>query len=148
MTMALSLTGASVALAESAPRPDPMLNSGPPVWDANHDGVFTCAEWKSFAEGVFKSADRNHDGSLNATEFETVKKADPTLAQAEFGYYDENQDGKISRSEFVDKPSAFILRFDKNGDCKVTPDEIRAAATPQTDPRAPQERPRDRFHQN
>src|ERR1700685_4046017 len=92
MATALSLIGAPLALAESAPRPDPMLNSGPPVWDANHDGVFTCAEWKSFAEGVFKSADRNHDGSLNAAEFETVKKADPTLAQAEFGYYDENQD--------------------------------------------------------
>nr|WP_249780231.1 EF-hand domain-containing protein [Bradyrhizobium sp. dw_411] len=95
---------------------------------------------------LFKSADRNHDGNLNRAEFDAVKKADPTLADADFGYFDENQDGKISRGEFVEKPSVFILRFDKNGDCKVTPEEIRAAATPATDPRAPTERPRDRFH--
>ena len=124
-----------------------MLNNGPPIWDTNHDGVYTCDEWKGFMEQIFKSADRNHDGSLSPTEFETVKKADPALAEADFGYFDENQDGKISRKELVEKPSVFILRFDKNGDCRVTPDEIRAAATPPPrDPRAPQERPRDRFH--
>ena len=146
--MGLLLTGGALALAQSAPKPaqDALLKNGPDIWDANHDGVYTCDEWKSFAEGLFKSADRNKDGSLSPSEFETVKKADPTLAQADFGYFDENQDGKIARKEFVEKPSAFILRFDRNGDCRVTPDEIKAAATPQKDPRAPTERPRDRFH--
>ena len=144
--MALLLTGAASAVAQSAPRPDAMLNNGPPTWDANHDGIYTCDEWKSFMDRLFKSADRNHDGSLTPSEFETVKKADPTLADADFGYFDENQDGKISRKEFVEKPSAFILRFDRNGDCRVTPEELRAATKPQTDPRVPQERPRDRFH--
>jgi hypothetical protein len=148
ITTVLLLTSAPLAFAQSAPRPDAMLNNGPPVWDANHDGVYTCEEWKAFMDRLFKSADRNHDGSLNRAEFDAVKKADPTLADADFGYFDENQDGKITRNEFVDKPSVFILRFDKNGDCKVTQEEIRAAATPATDPRAPQERPRDRFHPN
>lgn len=146
IALGLFLTGSSLAVAQSASRPDPMLDNGPPLWDANHDGVYTCDEWKNFMEGLFKSADRNHDGSLSPSEFEAIKKADPSLAQAEFGYFDENQDGKISRKEFVEKPSAFILRFDRNGDCRVTPDEIKAATTPQRDPRAPQERPRDRFH--
>ena len=146
LTMGLLLTASSLAVAQSAARTDPMLNNGPPLWDANHDGAYTCDEWKSFMDRLFKSADRNHDGSLSPSEFEAIKKADPTLAEADFGYFDENQDGKISRNEFVEKPSAFILRFDRNGDCRVTPDEIKAAATPQTDPRAPQERPRDRFH--
>jgi len=146
ITMALLLTSGYLAFAQSAPRPDAMLNNGPPVWDANHDGVYTCEEWKGFMDRLFKSADRNHDGSLNRAEFDAVKKADPTLADADFGYFDENQDGKITRNEFVDKPSVFILRFDKNGDCKVTQEEIKAAATPATDPRAPTERPRDRFH--
>jgi hypothetical protein len=143
------LTAGSLAFAQSpAPRPDAMLNNGPPIWDANHDGVYTCEEWKAFMDRLFKSADRNHDGNLSPAEFEAVKKADPTLADADFGYFDENQDGKITRGEFVEKPSLFILRFDKNGDCKVTQEEIRAAATPATDPRAPQERQRDRFHTN
>jgi Ca2+-binding EF-hand superfamily protein len=67
------------------------------------------------------------------------------LADADFGYFDENQDGKITRKEFVEKPSAFILRFDRNGDCRVTADEIRAANAPKG-PQGPVERPRDRFH--
>ena len=148
VAVGLLLAGGSVALAQSADdkaRPAAAA-SGPEVWDANHDGVYTCDEWKSFMERLFKSADKNRDGSLSPAEFETVKKAEPSLAEAGFGYYDENQDGKISRKEFVEKPSAFILRFDRNGDCKVTPEEIRAANAPKTDPRAPQERPRDRFH--
>jgi hypothetical protein len=148
MTLALLFTGSSLAFAQSASRPDPMLNNGPPIWDTNHDGIYTCDEWKSFMDRLFKSADRNRDGFLSPSEFEAVKKADPSLAEAEFGYFDENQDGKISRNEFVEKPSVFILRFDKNGDCKVTPDELRAASKPGTDPRAPQERQRDRFHPN
>ena len=122
-----------------------MLSNGPPVWDENHDGIYTCEERKSFMERLFKSADKNRDGSLSPSEFETVKKADATLADADFGYFDENQDGKITRKEFVEKPSAFILRFDRNGDCRVTGDEIRAATSPKGAP-GPAERPRDRFH--
>jgi Ca2+-binding EF-hand superfamily protein len=137
--------GLSLALAQSASRTDPLLNNGPPVWDTNHDGVFTCDEWKRFMEQLFASGDRNRDGSLSPAEFEAIKKADTSLADADFGYFDENQDGKISRKEFVEKPSVFILRFDRNGDCRVTPDELKAATTPQPTG-GPQERPHDRFH--
>ncbi len=143
----LLLTGASLALAQSASRPDPILGNGPPIWDTNHDGVYTCEEWKSYMDRLFTSADRNHDGKLDPTEFATVQKADATLAEADFGYFDENQDGKITRKEFVEKPSLFILRLDKNGDCRVTPDEIKAGVAPKG-PQGPAERPRDRFHQN
>ncbi len=147
IAVGLLLTSVAVALAQSTPPParDAMLGNGPPIWDANHDGVYTCDEWKSFADRLFTSADRNHDGKLDPSEFATIKKADATLADADFGYFDENQDGKITRKEFVEKPSAFILRFDRNGDCRVTPDEIRAATAPKG-PQGPVERPRDRFH--
>jgi Ca2+-binding EF-hand superfamily protein len=67
------------------------------------------------------------------------------LADADFGYFDENQDSKITRKEFVEKPNAFILRFDRNGDCRVTADEIKAAVAAKG-PRGSAERPRDRFH--
>ena len=135
VVIGLLLAGGSVGLAAS----------GPEVWDANHDGVYTCAEWKSYLERMFNVADRNHDGRLDAKEFETLRKAASALADADFGYFDENQDGKVSRKEFVEKPSVFILRFDKNGDCRVTPEELKAATTPQPTG-GPQERPRDRFH--
>jgi hypothetical protein len=147
VAVGLLLAGDSAGLAQNASRTaqDGMLKSGPPVWDANHDGVYTCAEWKSFADRIFTSADRNRDGKLDQAEFATVQKIDPSLADADFGYFDENQDGKITRSEFVEKPNAFILRFDRNGDCRVTADEIKAATAPK-DPQGPADRPRDRFH--
>ena len=138
MLLAGSLRGASGALAQGYS--DPLLNSQP-TWDANHDGVYTCEEWKSFMDRLFASADKGHKGFLTRPEFDALKKADPSLAQADFGYFDENQDGKISRKEFVDKPSVFILRFDRNSDCKVTPEELKAATTPQSTGGS-----RDRFH--
>lgn len=134
--------GGSLALAQV--RTDPMLNNGPPPWDANHDGIYTCQEWKSFMDRLFVSADKGRKGFLTPQEFASIKKADPSLADADFGYFDENQDGKILRKEFVEKPSVFIMRFDKNGDCRVTPEELKAAANPANP--GPQERPRDRFH--
>jgi len=75
VTMGLLLTGSSLALAQSAAQPaqDGMLKSGPPVWDANGDGVFTCDEWKSFADRIFTSADRNRDGRLDPSEFAMVQ---------------------------------------------------------------------------
>jgi Ca2+-binding EF-hand superfamily protein len=147
ITLGLFLIGGPPVIAQStAPPPrDPMLSNGPPVWDDNHDNVYTCDEWKKYADRIFTSADRNRDGKLDPSEFETVRKMDASLAEADFGYFDENQDGKITRKEFVEKPSAFILRFDRNGDCRVTVDEIKASNAPKG-PQGPAERPRDRFH--
>jgi hypothetical protein len=148
VTVGLLLTGVPLALAQSAPTGPGQgapLKNGPEIWDANHDGVYTCDEWKSHLDRMFTLADRNRDGHLDPSEFATIRRADATLADADFGYFDENQDGKITRNELVSKPSEFILRFDRNGDCRVTPDEMKAAAAPP--PRTPQSQPvRDRWH--
>jgi hypothetical protein len=128
------------ALAQSAPpgdtargrsTKDAASTNGPEIWDANHDGIYTCAEWKSYLDRLFTYADRNRDGRLDPSEFTTIRRTGATFADAEFGYFDENQDGKISRGEFVDKPSEFILQFDKNGDCRVTQDEMKGESTDQ-----------------
>jgi hypothetical protein len=113
---------------------DAPSTSGPDIWDANRDGIYTCDEWKSYLDRQFTLADRNHDGHLDPSEFTIIRRAGTAFADADFGYFDENQDGKITRSEFVDKPSEFILQFDKNGDCRVTPDEMKGASTDQKPP--------------
>jgi hypothetical protein len=149
-TLAVLLAGQPFALAQSTPAADARTpqdsppKTGPESWDANHDGVNTCNEWKSHLDRMFTLGDRNHDGRLDASEFATIRRLDPALADADFGYFDENQDGKITRDEFVSKPSEYILRYDRNGDCRVTPDEVKASA--QTGPQGPAERPRDRWH--
>src|ERR1700738_5007658 len=110
---------------------DASPTSGPDIWDANHDGIYTCDEWKSYLDRLFTLADRNRDGHLDPSEFAKIKGAGSAFADADFGYFDENQDGKITRTEFVNKPNEFILQYDKNGDCRVTPDEMKAANTDQ-----------------
>ena len=105
--------------------------TGADVWDANHDGIYTCDEWKSYLDRLFTLADHNRDGRLDSSEFKIVRQAGGTLADADFGYFDENQDGKITRSEFVNKPNEFILQNDKNGDCRVTPEEMKGTSTDQ-----------------
>jgi EF-hand domain pair len=143
VALTLLVTGGPVALAQS---PSPGAMSGPEVWDANHDGVYTCAEWKSYLDRIFTLADRNRDGNLDKSEFVTARKATASvLPEAEFGYFDENQDGKISRAEFVGKQSEFIMRYDTNGDCRVTAAEMKAADSPKG-PQGPVQKPRDVFH--
>ena len=141
MAVGLLTAAAPYAFAQSGPPGDagrgprstkaaPSMN-GPDLWDTNHDGIYTCDEWKSYLDRLFTLADRNRDGHLDPSEFATIRRAGTDFADADFGYFDENQDGKISRSEFVDKPSQFILQNDKNGDCRVTPDELKGASTDQ-----------------
>jgi EF-hand domain pair len=144
IAVGLLLTAAPHAFAQSGatgdtarghqPAKDATSTNGPDIWDANHDGIYTCDEWKSYLDRLFNLADRNHDGHLDQSEFATIRRAAPDFADADFGYFDENQDGKITRSEFVNKPSEFILQYDKNGDCRVTQDELKGTSTDQKQP--------------
>jgi EF-hand domain pair len=144
-SIALLLTSVTLAVAQSNAASDAVAKSGADAWgNHNHDGVYTCDEWKKHLDRIFTLADKNHDGVLDQSEFAAVRKADPAFADADFGYFDENQDGKITRDEFINKPSEFIVRFDRNGDCRVTPDELKAA----TAPKGPAGPVRDRFHTN
>jgi EF hand len=127
---AQSVPAGDVARGPGSTKDAPSTN-GPDIRDANHDGIYTCDEWKSYLDRLFTLADRNRDGHLDPTEFTKIRRAGTAFADADFGYFDENQDGKSTRGEFVDKPSEFILRYDKNSDCRVTQDEMKGAGTDQ-----------------
>ena len=101
------------------------------VWgNVKGEGVYTCDEWKRYATDLFKNADRNHDGYVDAQEFEAIRQADTMLSGSDLAYFDDNRDGRLSRSEFVDKPNPFFLRYDKKGTCRVTLDDISDADDP------------------
>jgi Ca2+-binding EF-hand superfamily protein len=130
----LTLAICAAAGPAAAQNADPMVDQAS-VWDADHNGTYTCDEWKQYASRIFNLADRNHDGSLDATEFKTVQQAAPMLKEADFAYFDDNHDGRVSRNEFVNKPNPLFARYDKNGDCRITPEELKGTATT---PGAPQ----------
>jgi len=96
-------------------------------WDTNHDNVVTCNEWKSYAEDLFNGADINHDDSLDASEWPNLIKVDRLFDTANLAYYDANNDGKVSRTEFVDKPNPAFVLMDKGNTCKLDGAQIASA---------------------
>jgi Ca2+-binding EF-hand superfamily protein len=91
-------------------------------------GVYSCDQWRRYVTDLFDRADRYHRGYIDEKQFKIIKYASPIFAKAEFGYFDENREGRITKAEFVDKPSEFVLRLDKRHDCRVTPDEMNQAS--------------------
>jgi hypothetical protein len=80
------------------------------VWgDPKGTGVYTCEQWKPYGTQIFEEARRNHDGYVDAQEFEAIRKSHPMFKGADLGYFDDNRDGQMSLSEFVDKPNPFFV---------------------------------------
>jgi hypothetical protein len=78
--------------AQDSSEADPVVASAP-LWDADHNGTYTCDEWKQYASRLCNLADRNHDGYVGATEFKAIQQAAPMFKEADLAYFDENHDG-------------------------------------------------------
>jgi hypothetical protein len=122
----LACEAISPAAAQNAPEADPLVLSAQ-LWDLDHNGIYTCDEWKQYARRLFDLADRNRDGYVDASEFKTIQQAASIFKEAELAYFDDNRDGRISREEFVSKPNPLFARYDRNDDCKVTPAKLKGA---------------------
>jgi len=111
----------------SLPDVDRVFLSAAGNWDRNHDGIVTCDEWKAYAAELFDAADANRDGFIDRTEYAKVISTDRMFETVEFGYYDADGDGKVSRTEFVDKPNRAFALLDKNNECKLTASQVAGA---------------------
>jgi hypothetical protein len=110
---------------------DSALIQAIPTWDGNRDGTVTCEEWKSYADGLFKQFDGGKDGFLTTGEYRALAQADRLFEVVPLGYFDGDGDGRVSRSEFVDKPNRAFAMLDKNSDCALERDEFRQSSPPQ-----------------
>jgi hypothetical protein len=115
------------ATSGSAAGSDDLIVSTAGLWGGTL-GVYSCDQWRRYVTDLFNRADRYHRGYIDEKQFKIIKYASPIFAKADFGYFDDNGDGRVTKSEFVDKPSEFFLRFDKRHDCRVTPDEMSQAS--------------------
>jgi Ca2+-binding EF-hand superfamily protein len=100
-----------------------------PTWDLDKDGVVTCEEWKQYAADLFRQADADKDGQLTREEFQAVAEQDRLFVTADFDYFDADADGRVSLAEFADKPNPAFVLLDKDNDCRLTSDEMRAGAS-------------------
>lgn len=96
-------------------------------WDRNRDGVVTCDEWRAYADELFRNADANHDGFVDATEYQTIVSTDRMFQTVDLRYYDGNGDGKIDHTEFVDKPNRAFALLDTSKQCVLNADQVAGA---------------------
>jgi len=111
----------------SIPDTDRVFLSAAGNWDLNHDGVVTCDEWRQYAGELFDAADTNHDGFVDRTEYASIVSTDRMFQTVEFGYFDANGDGKLSRDEFVNKPNRAFVLLDKNNTCRLDASQVAGA---------------------
>jgi hypothetical protein len=100
--------------------------------DANHDGVIDSNEIANAATAL-KTLDKNGDGKLTTDEYLPPRPKDAPAGGPPAGHQhpvspvvqalDANHDGVIDASEIANAPAA-LKTLDKNGDGKLTRDEI------------------------
>jgi len=116
--------------------------------DRNSDGKLSKDEAPPRMQENFDRIDANGDGGISPEEFGRVAGAfgqrpppgaggapPPGSLPVVFAILDTDRDGELSTSEIVGAGTV-LLKLDRNGDGKLTPDEVFAAA-----PRGPQRPP-------
>jgi hypothetical protein len=104
-------------------------------YDTNHDGIITREEMEAGLKADFAAADTNHDGRLDEDETAAVNHA----RWAEGGsttstIVDWNHDGYVDFNEFANTARSLFDEIDRNGDGKLTPDELQRYGGPAVKP--------------
>lgn len=97
--------------------------------DLNRDGVVTRAELITWRTANFTRFDRNQDGVLSDADIPGFVRMTPMAGQFEMlkAQFDVNRDGKVTRDEFVNRPTTLFDLADANHDNQLTKAEIDAA---------------------
>lgn len=118
-----SITGSSKSISDV----DRVFLMAAGNWDRNRDNQVTCDEWKAYATELFNGADANGDGFVDQTEWSRIVSVDRMFSTANLDYYDADRDGKVSRTEFVEKPNTAFRLLDPQGTCVLTGDQVAGA---------------------
>jgi hypothetical protein len=104
------------------------------AYDANHDGTITRAELEAGLRADFAKADYKHLGKLDEEEARAVNQQRLATDQSTASpLVDWNHDGFIDFAEFAANARSLFDQMDRNGDGKLTPEEIH----PQEEHHAP-----------
>jgi hypothetical protein len=96
-------------------------------WDRNRDNIVTCEEWKAYAAELFNGADANRDDNVEEAEWKAIVAVDRMFLTANHDYFDANNDGKVSRAEFVDKQNPAFKLMDTGNTCSLSGAQIAGA---------------------
>lgn len=96
-------------------------------WDRNRDNQVTCDEWKIYATELFNGADANRDDAVDDTEWSRIVKVDRMFETANRKYFDANGDGKVTRTEFVDRENPAFKLMDTGKSCVLSGAQVAGA---------------------
>jgi Ca2+-binding EF-hand superfamily protein len=99
--------------------------------DSDHNGAISAAEYQQSGDSAFRFIDQNHDGVINAAEpapeARTARTSNQTVtrqstlvmptthsAKGMIGMYDQNQDGAVSPTEYLQVRTAAFERTDSD----------------------------------
>lgn len=99
--------------------------------DVNSDGAISHQELMDHRAEQFPRMDRNGDGFFNAEDIPSFVMNRTSGGNARLtdlvAQFDTDNDGRISRSEFLDGPSPFFEKLDSNSDGLLTAAERESA---------------------
>ncbi|MEO7689318.1 MAG: EF-hand domain-containing protein [Sphingomonas sp.] len=125
LLLAAALAGTMLGGAAIAGQDAPQGRGGGMMMraDTNGDGNISRTEFTAQAEARFARMDKNGDGFISADEMGGRSGRGPGggLMAA-----DTDQDGKISRAEFVAQSTERFAKLDSNGDGQISGDEMKA----------------------
>ncbi len=152
LTLATVLSAGVALLASCADdgpppdRPAPAKPFHPAVellerYDTNHDGTVTRAEMEAGLKAEFDAADKKHNGCLDPDETDAVNEARWAEGLSTTStIVDWNHDGCVDFKEFANTARSLFDELDKNGDGKLTPEELHGkkpkVKNPEAGPRA------------
>ena len=112
------------------------------AYDANHDGTVTRAEMEAGLRADFAKADYKHLGRLDEEEVRAVNQQRIATDQSTASpLVDWNHDGYVDFDEFAANARSLFDQLDRNGDGKLTPDELKGNQKPVVHPPPITDRP-------
>lgn len=118
---------ASPALAQSREPLEQVLADFDRI-DADGDRVISIAEYRALQIARWPRIDRNADGYLTLDDFPRFAAGRARALLAEVAVLDTNEDGRISRDEFINGPAPLFHQADQNADGVLSRTELEAAA--------------------
>jgi len=123
-----ALTFASAAaMAQQADRASKHFEHMLKKWDANGDGRISLDEYLAAASARFQQIDTQNAGSVSADQIANSPNAHERIERRAEGlvqHLDSAGKGYVTQDEFVAAAKARFAKLDRNGDGKLTPDEL------------------------